>query len=260
MSKSQPHIIIEGLYKSFGNNQVLRGVDLIIERGKTNIILGGSGAGKTVLLRHIIGLLKPDRGRILIDNKDITKMGEVELNTIRKKFGMVFQMSALFDSMTVFDNVAFPLREHTKLSSMEIQRRVLEKLEILGLKGAEKLYPSDLSGGMKKRVGVARALIMEPEILIYDEPTTGLDPHTARNVDNLINEMAKRFKITSIVITHDLTTCFGTGDRISLIHEGKIRISCSPEEFIESEDPIVKSFIEASGVNVRRILNLRNIL
>lgn len=258
MNKNQTgHIVIKDLRKNFGDKEVLKGVNLIIERAKTNIILGGSGAGKTVLLRHIIGLFKPDSGSIEIDGQNIVPLGDVELNEVRKKFGMVFQQAALFDSMTIFDNVAFPLKEHTRLNRTEIRRKVLDKLEILGLKGSDKLYPSDLSGGMRKRVGVARALIMEPQILIYDEPTTGLDPHSARNVDQLINEMADRFNVTSIVITHDLATCFGTGHKIALLHNGIIKISCTPDEFLNSSDEIVSSFINESGVNVKKIYNSR---
>lgn len=242
------HIAVRDLHKAYGANRVLRGVDLDILRGGTNVVLGGSGAGKTVLLKQLIGIEKPDRGSILVDGEDIVPMGEVAINRIRRRFGMVFQLSALFDSMTVFDNVAFPLREHTRLRGREVRGRVMEKLEILGLLGTGDRFPGEISGGMRKRVAVARALVLEPEILIYDEPTSGLDPLAARNVDSLIIDTADRFRVTSIVITHDMVTAFGTGHHVSLLHEGRIRASGDPHEFLAATDPVVRDFIAASGV------------
>jgi phospholipid/cholesterol/gamma-HCH transport system ATP-binding protein len=242
------HIRIEDLHKSYGSNRVLRGVTLDIYRGQTNVVIGGSGAGKTVLMRQLIALEKPDRGRILVDGEDIVPLDEVLLNRIRRRFGMVFQMSALFDSMSVFDNVAFALREHTKLPGKEIRKRVLEKLEVLGLVGTENRMPAEISGGMRKRVAVARALILEPQILIYDEPTAGLDPIASRNVDELISETAERFRGTSIVISHDMCTTFGVGHHVALLHEGRIRAAGPPEQVVASDDPVVRRFIAASGV------------
>jgi phospholipid/cholesterol/gamma-HCH transport system ATP-binding protein len=251
------HILVVDLHRTYGTNHVLRGINLKVYRGKTNVVMGGSGAGKTVLMRQIIALETPDSGQIFIDGENIVGMTDYQLGIVRQKFGMVFQLSALFDSMTVFDNVAFPLREHTRLSKKEIHRKVMEKLEILGLEGAERRFPADISGGMKKRVGVARALILEPQILIYDEPTTGLDPIAARNVDELIIETAGKFNVTSLVISHDMTTTFNVGDYVSLIHGGIIRISGAPREVIESTDPEVVRFLDSSGVNAGRVLEER---
>ncbi|MBW2260532.1 MAG: ABC transporter ATP-binding protein [Deltaproteobacteria bacterium] len=250
----QVHIRVADVHKSYGENHVLRGVDLLVYEGLINVVIGGSGAGKTVLMRQVIGLEKPDSGQIFIDGKDIVPLGEMKMGPVRRKFGMVFQHAALFDSMTVFDNVAFPLREHTRLGRGEIEARVLDKLAILGLEGAEDRYPSDISGGMRKRVGVARALILEPMILLYDEPTTGLDPIAARNVDELVRETADKFDVTSFVISHDMTTTFTVGHYISLLHEGRIRITGVPEEIISSTDPEVIRFLRSSGVDPRTVL------
>jgi phospholipid/cholesterol/gamma-HCH transport system ATP-binding protein len=242
------HIAVRDLHKSYGDNRVLRGVELDLERGRRNIVIGGSGAGKTVLMRHIVVLERPDRGRILLDGREISKLGEAELTGVRHKFGMVFQGAALFDSMTVFDNVAFPLREQKGIGRREVRERVMAKLEALHVADAAERMPSDISGGMKKRVGVARALVGEPEILIYDEPTAGLDPLASRNVDRLILDTDARFDVTSIVITHDMTTCIEVGERVSMLHEGRIRVSCAPRELLETDDPAVRSFIAASGL------------
>ncbi len=250
------HIRLEEVHKAYGDNDVLRGVSMEAHRGRINVIIGGSGAGKTVLMRQVIALEKPDSGRILIDGEDIVPLGEMKLGPVRRKFGMVFQHAALFDSMTTFDNVAFPLQEHTRLGKKEIRARVMEKLSILGLDSAHERYPSDLSGGMRKRVGVARALILEPQIIIYDEPTTGLDPIAARNVDHLIAETASKFDVTSLVISHDMTTTFAVGDHISLLHRGVIRFTGSPQEIIESEDPEVVRFLSSSGVDPANVLRM----
>jgi phospholipid/cholesterol/gamma-HCH transport system ATP-binding protein len=249
------HIRVVDVHKRYGDNHVLRGVDLLAWSGRINVVIGGSGAGKTVLMRQIIGLEKPDSGQIFIDGEDIVPLGEMKMGPVRRKFGMVFQHAALFDSMTVFDNVAFPLHEHTKLGRREIRTRVLEKLHILGLDGSDAQFPADISGGMKKRVGVARALILEPQILIYDEPTTGLDPIAARNVDELIRETASKFDVTSFVISHDMTTTFTVGDHISLLHEGRIRITGTPEQIISSTDHEVVRFLRSSGVDPETVLD-----
>ncbi|MBN1770142.1 MAG: ABC transporter ATP-binding protein [Deltaproteobacteria bacterium] len=242
------HIKVEDLHKAYGDNQVLRGVDLDLYRGRINVVIGGSGAGKTVLLRQLIALEKPDRGRILLDGDDIVPLDEVLLNRIRRRFGMVFQMSALFDSMSVFENVAFPLREHTRFGAKEIRKRVMAKLEVLGLEDAEARMPGEISGGMRKRVAVARALVLEPEILIYDEPTAGLDPVASRTVDDLVRETQQHFGGTSIVISHDMCTTFGVGQHVALLHEGRIRAAGLPADLLGSPDPVVQRFIAASGV------------
>ena len=242
------HIAVRDLHKRYGDNHVLQGIDLDLERGRKNIIIGGSGAGKTVLMRHLVVLERPDQGRVLLDGEDITGLNEARLGDVRQRFGMVFQGSALFDSMTVYANVAFPLREQKGIGRREIRDRVMAKLEALGVADAADRMPGDISGGMKKRVGVARALVAEPEILIYDEPTAGLDPLAARNVDRLILETDARFGVTSIVITHDMATCLDVGDRVSMLHAGAIRVTCAPRELLSNSDPAVRSFVEASGV------------
>jgi phospholipid/cholesterol/gamma-HCH transport system ATP-binding protein len=213
------------------------------------VVIGGSGAGKTVLLRQLIGLERPTSGRVLVDGENISAMNDVELNRVRRKFGMVFQGAALFDSMTVYDNVAFPLREHTKLSESEIKEKVRQRLEDLGLPGAEGKMPGELSGGMRKRVGVARALMLEPQILIYDEPTTGLDPVLSRSVDDIIRDMREKFHVTSIVISHDMATAFGVAHRIHMLYQGRIVASGTPEDFLANDDPVVREFVHSSGVS-----------
>jgi len=242
-------IVVSDLHKSYGANEVLRGVSLEVQRGRINVVIGGSGAGKTVLLRQLIGLEKPDRGQVIIDGEDIVPMNDVQLNQVRRKFGMVFQGSALFDSMTVFENVAFPLREHTKLPEREIRQRVIGRLEDLGLHDVDAKMPGELSGGMRKRVGVARALMLEPEILIYDEPTTGLDPVLSRSVDDLIVDMQERFSVTSVVISHDMATVFRIGHRVSMLHKGTMVASGTPDELRVSDDPTVLQFLRSSGVH-----------
>jgi phospholipid/cholesterol/gamma-HCH transport system ATP-binding protein len=246
--ESGVHIAVRDLKKAYGDNEVLRGVTLDLRRGARNIVIGGSGAGKTVLMRHLVVLERPDAGRVLLDGQDITVLGEAALGAVRRRFGMVFQGSALFDSMSVYDNVAFPLRELSGISRKEVRGRVMAKLEALGVADAAKRMPADISGGMKKRVGVARALVGEPEILIYDEPTAGLDPLAARNVDRLILETDEKFGVTSIVITHDMATCLDVGERVSMLYQGSIRVTCSPRELAKSTDPVVRAFVEASGV------------
>ncbi len=238
-------IQIEGVHKRFGTQHVLRGVSLNVEKGTTRVILGLSGSGKSVLIKHIIGLLRPDAGRIIVDGEDITRMSDAELLQLRRKFGMVFQQAALFDSMTVFDNVAFPLREHTKLHQDEIEKRVHDKLEIVGLTNVDHKFPSELSGGMRKRVGLARAIILEPMIVLYDEPTTGLDPITTDNVDQMIKDANQRLKVTSVVISHDIGSALAVADRIAVIHEGQIVEDSTPDELRRSEHPFVRQFLRA---------------
>jgi phospholipid/cholesterol/gamma-HCH transport system ATP-binding protein len=243
-------IRIVNLRKSFGVQQVLRGIDLDIERHKTNIIIGGSGQGKSVLMKHLMGLLAPDQGQILVDGQDIVGLGEVELGRIQRKFGMVFQYAALFDSQNVVENIAFPLVERYRLPKSEILDRVRVLLEKLGLStvaGIEQKFPAELSGGMRKRVGLARALIDRPEILLYDEPTTGLDPIATKNVDDMIRKTADEFGVTSVVISHDMASTFRIADRIAMLYEGTIVTCGTPAEIMAAPHPILKEFVEVSG-------------
>jgi phospholipid/cholesterol/gamma-HCH transport system ATP-binding protein len=245
-------IVIEDLHKWFGDHHVLKGINLKIEKGKITVILGRSGCGKTVLVKHIIGLLKPDRGKIYIDGTEITSLSWRKMKEVVKKFGMLFQGSALFDSMTVEENVAFPLREHTRLPESEIKKRVREKLEVVGLKDVENYYPSELSGGMKKRVGLARAMALDPEYIIFDEPTTGVDPPTAYSIDMLMKETQRRFNLTFIVITHDISSTFRIADKIAMMEDGKIIEAGTPEEIMNSKNEDVKRFLEAHRLEVIR--------
>jgi phospholipid/cholesterol/gamma-HCH transport system ATP-binding protein len=221
------------------------------------VIIGASGSGKTVLMRQIIRLERPDQGRIVVDGLDIVPLGEVELAAVRRSFGMVFQMSALFDSMSVFDNVAFLLREHTRMSRNEVRERVMDRLESLGVEHAADKMPAELSGGMKKRVAVARALVLEPRILIYDEPTTGLDPITSRTVDELILETQERFGVTSLVISHDMASVFQIADLINYLYRGCIEMSGTPSEFVATRNQATIEFLQASGVNREAVISAR---
>jgi phospholipid/cholesterol/gamma-HCH transport system ATP-binding protein len=240
-------IEIEDLHKTFGGNYVLRGVNLKIEKGETMVIIGRSGCGKSVLLKLIIGLLKPDKGKILINGEDITEFKNERLYKLRQRFGMLFQASALFDSMTVEENVALGLREHKILLEEEIKKRVEEKLSLVGLPGAQNLKPAELSGGMRKRVGLARALAMEPEFVLYDEPTTGLDPIMADAINELIVDLSNKLSVTSIAVTHDIVSAYKIADRIAMLYEGKIIFDGAPEETKNTVDPIVKQFITGSA-------------
>jgi len=248
--KDPIHVRVIDLKKGYDGHQILKGVTFNVYRGLTNVIIGASGSGKTVFLRQLIRLERPDSGRIEVDGVDMVPLDEVQLSSFRQKFGMVFQMSALFDSMDVFDNVAFPLRENSKLGKVEITRKVEESLEALGVAHAIHKNPSELSGGMKKRVAVARALVMEPEILIYDEPTTGLDPITSRTVDELIDTTRERFGVTSVVISHDMQSVFAIGHHVNLLYKGSMEVSATRDEFIRSKNERVLEFLAASGVNI----------
>ncbi len=253
MTAPETHIRVRHVSKSFGSTRVLEDINLEFVRGEITVIIGGSGTGKTTLLRLLIGLEKPSSGEILVDGEDIAPLGERELNRVRRKFGMVFQYAALLDSMTVFENIAFPLREHTKLSEQELRRRVGEKLSDLGLAGIEDRFPSQLSGGMRKRVGLARALMLEPEILVYDEPTSGLDPFTTELVDDLIRTTRDRHGVTSIVISHDMASALRIADRICLLGEGRVMATGTPAELVEGKSELALRFISASGVDVRAV-------
>jgi phospholipid/cholesterol/gamma-HCH transport system ATP-binding protein len=235
------------VHKSFGSNTVLSGINLKINQGESVVIIGGSGSGKSVLLKHIIGLLKPDKGSVLIDNNDLSKLNENELNELRKRFGMLFQAAALFDSMSVWENVGFGLRRHTQLTDSEIKEIAVQKLKIVGLVDTENLMPSELSGGMRKRVGLARAIAMNPEILLYDEPTTGLDPIMADAINDLIIEMREKLHVTSVAITHDMKSAYKIADTIAMLYNGVIVGTGSPDEIKNTADPVVKQFIRGSA-------------
>jgi phospholipid/cholesterol/gamma-HCH transport system ATP-binding protein len=236
-------IEIKDLHKSYNNFQVLQGVDLGIKKGETITILGGSGTGKSVLLKLIAGLEKPDQGAIRIDKRDICPLEEAELVPIRRKIGMLFQGSALFDSLSTGENVAYPIREHFRIPEGEIQRIVREKLRMVGLEGIEEKMPAELSGGMKKRVGLARAIAIDPEIILYDEPTTGLDPANTQRINQLIVELQRILKVTSIVVTHDLESAYQVTDRLALLYRGRIAMAGTKEEFKASPIQEVKDFI-----------------
>lgn len=240
-------IELKGVHKSFGSNHVLRGVDLNIKKGESLVVIGGSGSGKSVILKHIIGLLSPDKGKVFVDSTDLSGLGEDGLNNIRKKFGMLFQSAALFDSMKVWENVGFGLMRHTKMSENDIKETASQKLKLVGLAGVEDLMPSELSGGMRKRVGLARAIAMEPEILLYDEPTTGLDPIMADVIDVLIVEMRERLNVTSVAITHDMKSAYKIADRIAMLYNGVIISSGTPDEIKNTADPVVKQFVEGNA-------------
>ncbi len=239
---------VRGLDKRFGTNHVLDALDLDLERGKVNVVIGASGAGKSVLIKHFMCLLRPDRGSVWVDGTDVFALDAKQLASFRRKFGLVFQFSALFDSLTVEENCAFPLKEHTKLGRGEIRDIVADRLGALGLEGTQKKYPGELSGGMRKRVGLARALVLEPEILMFDEPTTGLDPLATRNVDEMILAVVARYKVTSVVISHDMASVFRIADRIAMIHQRKILAAGTVDEIQASREPYLYEFIRTSGV------------
>jgi len=241
-------VIIEfkNVYKSFNGILVHNGINLSILEGEIISLLGGSGSGKSVLLKELIGLMKPDKGDILVLDNNVTQMNEEALIELREHIGMLFQGAALFDSLTVFENIAYPLREHLKLTEKEIQERVADKLHLVGLGGIEKKMPDELSGGMKKRVGLARAIATEPKIILYDEPTTGLDPMTAQRINDLIIELQRKLGITTIVVTHDLHCVKAVSDRIAMLHEGKIVAVGTWEELVSSNIQVVQDFISGN--------------
>ncbi len=243
------HVRVRNLHKHYGDHHVLKGVDVDVLRGKTNVVIGPSGSGKSVLMRQLIRLEAPDEGQILVNGRDIVPLRGMALGAMRRTMGMVFQMSALFDFMDVFDNVAFPLREHTKLSRREIHERVMDRLDSLGIAHAAKKMPAELSGGMQRRVAVARAIVLETELLIYDEPTTGLDPLTTRTVDELIAETQEKFGVTSIVISHDMASVFRIADRITFLSFGEVAASGTPKQLLDTIDRSTMEFITASGVS-----------
>ncbi len=239
-------ITIKNLKKSFDGFQVLRGVNLVIPEGKTTFIMGQSGTGKSVLLKHVVGLLSPDEGEIWFENRDLTKLNEKEWQVVRRKVGYLFQEGALFDSMTVAENVAFPLVEHAKLPKKEIERRVDELLSAVGLIEAKDKYPSELSGGMRKRAALARTLALHPQVILFDEPTTGLDPILQRSILDLIMEVKRRFNLTCVIISHDVPLALTYGDQIAFLHEGIIAQVGSPQEIRQSDHPFVRKFLESA--------------
>jgi len=242
-------IEIKNLYKSFGGKEVLKGVNLEIERGETIVIIGRSGCGKSVLIKHIVGLLQPDEGYVKVEGQVVGDMNEEELYRLRKKFGFLFQGAALFDSMTVEENVGLALNESSvKKSPAEIRKIVDEKLSIVALSGVNNLKPSELSGGMKKRVGLARALVTNPDYILYDEPTTGLDPIMSDSIDALIKELSEKLKVTSIVVTHDMYSVKNVAVKVAMIHDGIIYFVGSPGELLKSNDRIITDFIKRTGV------------
>jgi phospholipid/cholesterol/gamma-HCH transport system ATP-binding protein len=241
--KETPFIRFENIEKAFGDNQVYKGLDLDILKGETMTIIGGSGTGKSVMLKMLLGLIEEDRGNIFFDGLEVFKLDNKALIAMRKRIGMLFQGAALFDSLTVKENIAYPLREHFDYDEDKISQIVAEKLEVVGLEGKEEMMPSDLSGGMKKRVGLARAIATDPEVILYDEPTTGLDPTNTNRIDDLIRDMQRKFKVTSIVVTHDMASAFRVSDRLALIYNKKIEFVGTVDEVKNSKHEIVKQFI-----------------
>jgi len=243
-------IEIKNVRKSFGEKEVLAGVNLTIGDGITLVIIGRSGCGKSVLLKHIIGLLKPDEGEILIEGRDIAKMKEKEIYEVRKKFGFLFQGAALFDSMYVEENIGLALKENTNMKKDKIAEVVAEKLEMVGLPNIQKMKPSDLSGGMKKRVSLARSLATNPEYILYDEPTAGLDPVMSDQIDDLITDLSDKLKVTSIVVTHDIFSVYDVADEVAMMHEGKIYFHGTPKELTETDDKLIRDFLNRTDKRI----------
>jgi phospholipid/cholesterol/gamma-HCH transport system ATP-binding protein len=233
-----------GVEKSFGSQQVLRGIDLTVTAGTTTVIVGPSGVGKSLILKHMLGLVRPDRGTVMVLGRDIAKIRRRELNEVRMNFGVLFQNSALFDSMTVFDNVALPLRERLHLGEEEVRARVAERLAMMDLPGSEEKFPAQLSGGMRKRVGLARALVLNPKIVFFDEPTTGLDVNRSNEIYRLFFQTQARLKYTAVIVSHDVPKIFKLADDVALLDEGKIQGFMTPEEFQRSREPAIKTFVE----------------
>lgn len=231
------------LKKSFGRQEVLTGVDLCIDKGESVVVIGRSGGGKSILLKHLVGLLQPDSGDVLIDGQSIVALNERQLLAVRHKFGMLFQSAALFDSMTVAENIGFPLRREKNLSASELDQRIGEALEMVELPGTQRKKPAELSGGMRKRVGLARAIVYRPEIVLYDEPTTGLDPIVSDSIDQLIVRVRDRLQVTTVVVTHDMRSARRVGQRIVMLHEGRIYTEGTPDEIFASTDPVVHRFV-----------------
>jgi phospholipid/cholesterol/gamma-HCH transport system ATP-binding protein len=242
-------IKVEGLRKSFGSNEVLRGLDLEVPTGSITVIIGRSGGGKSVFLRHLIGLVRPDAGRILVDGVDVARLGGRALDDVRRRYGVVFQGGALFDSMTCGENVAFPLREKLRLPRAEIAKRVDASLAQVGLEGVETKYPAEVSGGMRKRVAIARALVTEPEIVFFDEPTTGLDPVLVNTIHHLILDLHRKFRFTAVVVSHEIPEIFDIADTVAMLHEGRIVEAGPPAAMQSSTQQVVRQFIRGEPDN-----------
>ncbi len=242
----EPIISFRGVKKAFGPKVIFKGIDVDVYEGETLTIVGGSGTGKSVLLKCLIGLIPPDDGTILFHGRDVTQMSGSELIELRTNISYVFQLSALFDSLTVYDNIAYPLREHLQLEESEIAQRVAKNLEMVGLPGSERLFPSELSGGMKKRVGLARAIVMEPEVILWDEPTTGLDPTNTKRISELIVKMQKELGATSMAVTHDMWSAFFVADRIALLHEKRIAQVGRKDELRNDSESLLMQFVEGT--------------
>jgi phospholipid/cholesterol/gamma-HCH transport system ATP-binding protein len=242
-AKAGPKIAVIDLWKSFAGREVLRGINLEVQTGESLVVVGGSGAGKSVLLKHLIGLIPPERGHVIVDGEDLTNCEPARCLEIRRKFGMSFQEGALFDSMTVFENIAFPLRRHTRSSEGEIAARVRECLALVHLEGVEAKATSELSGGMRRRVGFARAIALQPEILLFDEPNTGLDPITSAVIDAVIIEMRERLDVTMVTITHNMQSAFRIADRIAMLQSGRITAIAGPDVFRSLADPYIQKFL-----------------
>ena len=236
-----------GVQKTLGGQRVLQGIDLSIPTGKLTTIIGRSGEGKSVLLKHMIGLLQPDRGEVWVGDVEISRLKGMRLNDVRKRFAMLFQGAALFDSLTVFDNVAFPLREKLRMKEPEVAKRVEEKLEQVGLNGMGHKFPAELSGGMRKRAGLARALVMEPEIILFDEPTTGLDPLMVKSIHDLIVTTQRRFGFTAVMVSHEIPEIFGISDWVAMLQRGKIALMAPASEFQQTTDAEIREFISVGG-------------
>lgn len=248
MSDSSNEIVIElkEVHKAFGAQRVLRGVNLQVREGTTMVIVGASGQGKSVILKHMLGLVRPDHGEVLVFGRDLMRVRARELKEIRTYFGVLFQNAALFDSMTVFDNVALPLRERTKVPEEQIRRSVMEKLELMDLLGAEHKYPAQISGGMRKRVGLARALMLNPRVVFFDEPTTGLDVHKSNEIYRLFHKTQQQLKYTAVIVSHDVPKIFKLADAVALLAQGVIQGAMSPETFQLADNPIIRDFVETT--------------
>ena len=242
----RPVIEINGLIKTFGGHEVLKGVNLSVMEGKTTVIVGGSGQGKSLIIKHILGLMRPDSGSVRVNGKELSNIGKKDLKDIRSEFGVLFQNVALFDSMTVYDNIALPLRERTNMSEEEINNIVNEKIEMMDIVGSNEKYPAQISGGMKKRVGLARALVLNPKIIFFDEPTTGLDVAKSNELYRIFFRTQQKLKYTAVIVSHDVPKIFKLADYVALINNGIIQGCLSPEEFQLSDDPVIKEFVETT--------------
>lgn len=242
----RPVIEINGLIKTFGGIEVLKGIDLSVIEGKTTVIVGGSGQGKSLIIKHILGLIRPDSGSVRVYGKEMSNIGRKDLKEIRMDFGVLFQNSALFDSMNVYDNIALPLRERTHMSEEEISHIVNDKIEMMDIVGSNEKYPAQLSGGMKKRVGLARALVLKPRIIFFDEPTTGLDVAKSNEIYRIFFRTQQKLKYTAVIVSHDVPKIFKLADYVALLHNGVIQGCLSPEEFQLSDDPVIKKFVETT--------------